>query len=84
MDIDLGSKPKYNIKVNGQSYPMDCPTVIQAQSLKDELDKKERSEISVFLNFVVKLGLPKEVAADLAPLQLVKLGEGLLGDSKKK
>lgn len=84
MEIDLGTKPSYNIKVNGQSYKMDCPTVLQAQALKEDLDKKDKSEISVFLNFVVKLGLPKEVAADLAPIQLVKLGEGLLGDAKKK
>ena len=83
-DIDLGSKPKYNVKVGGQSYMIDCPTAIEAEKLSEEIKKKEKSEVSLFLNFVVKLGLPKDIAAGLSANQIIKLGKGISGEENGK
>ena len=84
MDIDLGEKPKANVKVGGQSYEMSLPSVIQAQKFSKGLKENEGDEFTFFVSFVSELGMPKDVAEGLAVHQLTKLAEGLMGDPKKK
>ena len=83
MDIDLGEKPVANVKVGSKTYEVKLPTVRDAQWLQDELKKEEGKEVDVMLDFIDRLGLPKDVGETLTPLQLQKLSDGLIGTQKK-
>lgn len=86
LDLDLGSKPVANVKVNGGSYTLSLPTVKQAMRYNARLNKcsddVKRSE--AFVSFCSELGLPKEVAEDLSIDQMTKLANGLMGGAEKK
>jgi hypothetical protein len=83
MDLDLGSSIVFNVKVNGGEYKMTAPTVMQAQSFQEKCKDNEGEELPIFLNFIVDLGMPKDVAKKLDVVQLRKLSEGLMDISKK-
>lgn len=83
MDLDLGSSAVFKVKIGENSYNMSAPTVKQASEYSKSI-KKSDDEIASFIDFIVKLGLPREVAEKLDVVQVKKLSKGLLEYSEKK
>jgi len=81
--IDLGASPKVNVKIGTSVYPMEVPTALQAHEYSKKLKNAEGDEITIFLNLLCGLGMPKEAAAKLSVNQLTMLAENLVGGSKK-
>jgi len=85
MEIDLGEKAKVIVKLGTSVYPMEVPTVKKAMDFKKlSEDSGDNEKAFVFIDFIVRLGLPQNVADDLSMPQLIKLAEGLMGGSEKK
>lgn len=84
MDLDLGSKVRFNVKYDGQSYSLTAPTVLQAQTFQKWMSDKPGNEVECFLQLVDKLGLPRDVAESMDLNQLKLLSEKLLGMNEKK
>ena len=85
MQIDLGQKPKADVKVGASVYQMDVPSVRQSQAFKDKMEAGEKGkEFDIFVEFIETLGMPRQVVEELSIEQVTRLTEGLMGDSGKK
>jgi hypothetical protein len=85
MDLDLGSKAVMNVKVNGEEYPIEAPTVSQTEKYQKAIKKKgDSDQMEAFSIFMVDLGMPEEVMKKLDVVQVRKLSEGLIGLVEKK
>lgn len=78
MDIDLGQDVEFVVKYNGASFKMREPSVLEATSLKDE------SDTIAIVEFLEKLGLPKEAAEKMPISKMKKLVETMLGAISEK
>ena len=84
MLIDLGEKPKADVKVGASVYEMEVPSLLQSQNFREKMGADDANVFDLFIDFVVGLGMPKDVAEGLSVQQLTVLAEGLMGDPKKK
>lgn len=77
MEIDLGndSDRGYDVKLNGQTYRLREPNVEDTELLVDA--ESQGSQIKAFLGFIVRLGLPEDVAKKLSVAQIQILSAGL-------
>lgn len=83
--IDLGSSKVFEVKLGEKVYPLAEPKVCHVrkyQKLAKEADTSD--ELGAFIELVVDLGLPDEVAKNLSIMQLKKLSDGLLGGITEK
>ena len=83
MEIDLGEKPVANVKIGASTFKVEVPTLKMSKALQDE-SKEKGEDVSILMNFICKLGLPKEQVENLSAQQLKILTEGLMGQGKKK
>ena len=79
MLIDLGEEPKITVKVGAQSYELREPKLDDIKALKDAGDSEDS-----FLDFVINLGLPEDIAKNLGVFRLKKLSDGLTGVLSEK
>lgn len=81
MKIDLGESVKYEVVFEGKKYELREPTLADARLVKQA---GEGDNIQGFIDFVVALGLPEEVASSLGLSKIKTLTEALMGDIEKK
>lgn len=84
MDIDLGNEKDrgFNVKVNGESYFLREPNVEDTEFLTANNDSA--NSLKAFVSFIVRLGLPEEVAKKLSVAQIQILSQGLTPDMSDK
>lgn len=75
MDIDLGNEIVFKVKLNGQTHEMREPTLKDVKNF--QAGSAENAEQG-FLDFVVSLGLPLDVAENMGVTKLKKLSESLI------
>jgi hypothetical protein len=83
MEIDLGEKPRCKVKVSGQIFEVEIPSVKKSLQYSEALKQEGADQAELFLNFLNDIGLPKEVSVELSVFQLQKLADGLFSVSKK-
>jgi hypothetical protein len=77
-------KTKINVKLYGQDYALEAPKALEAAEFIDSVSGAKltnKEMITKTHNFLVKMGLPKEVCEDLELEHLNKLIEFI---TKKK
>lgn len=82
-EINLSDKQK--IKINGQEYDVEEPSVDQYQALLARINSDEkgvRDEFKLLKDFVVDLGIPQEIAGKLKVGHIKGLIEHLTGSKK--
>lgn len=83
--IDLGNDEIFSVKLNGKSYDIREPTVKDATAFqKAQKDKQEGDEISLFINFLEGLGLPRDIAENLSLSKIEILTKRIMGNLEKK
>ena len=82
-ELDLGSKSVVLVKVNGESYKMRFPTMLEASNFKKYIDKPDVDELEAISLLFDKLGMPKNVVESLETDQITNLVTGLMASKKK-
>jgi len=83
VDIDLGGEIVFNVKLGDKSYQLREPTLKDVKSFKISTDGENAED--AFIDLVVGLGMPREVAEGLGITKLKKLSESLItGFDEKK
>ena len=82
--IDLGDEVIFKVKLAGKEYKLSEPTARQVRTFQKESKDSKDEDVASFCNFVTRLGLPSEVAADLGITKIKKLAEGLVGGLNEK
>lgn len=80
MDIDLGEELTFNVKVGSNSYILREPTYKDVKALQGS----DVEEDVAFINLVVGLGMPEDVAENLGVLKLKKLADGIMAPFSEK
>ena len=83
MEIDLGTEAVINVKIGSTIYKLHEPTVDDIEVFQSKVKDKDKS-LHSFVNFLIKLGMPEEVARSLGVLRLKKLADGLVGGLSEK
>lgn len=83
MKIDLGDEIVFDVHLNGTVHKLREPSVNDVKKLRDS-EKEGHDDIDAFIDFVVRLGMPQDVAQNLGVKKLQILSEGLIGEMKKK
>ena len=83
MEIDLGSSVVYKVKLNGQEYSLKEPSVKDIIGFQKEM-KDDKENIAHTVNFINKLGLPKDICEDLGLAKLKMLVEKITGELQEK
>jgi hypothetical protein len=81
MRIDLGDATKIEVVFGGNTYPMREPTVKDIAKFQAN---GETNSTESFIDFVVGLGLPKDIAESMGVMKLKKLADGLLSEMQEK
>lgn len=86
MEIDLGVKPSVKVKLGTDCFDMSVPSVKNSMEFSKLVEScsDDFSRTELFVDFMSKLGLPKEVIEELSLQQLTMLSEGLMGSPGKK
>jgi hypothetical protein len=84
MDIDLGSGEKFNVKYAGNTYSLREPMAYEIDLFGKQLKSSEGGESSAFIDLVVKMGMPKDIADSMGILTLKKLADKLVGELSGK
>lgn len=79
MDIDLGEEVIFKVKLGAKSYELREPTLKDVKAMQ-----KSKDQEGAFVDLIVNLGLPKDVADNLGMLKLKKLSEGLMAPLQEK
>lgn len=84
--IDLGLKTEFEVKWAGQSYTLREPTAREMADYqkKSKLDSNQEQSLDLLVEFVGKLGMPKEAAEQLPMSRLNVLIEGIVASISKK
>ena len=78
MKIDLGHAVEFDVVLGDKHYKLREPKLHEVKKFeKDESD-------NAFIDFVVDLGMPRDVAEGLGVISLKKLAEGLTGAMSEK
>lgn len=82
MEIDLGEDVVFKVKLSGKIYELREPTVKDVKVLQTA---GEGDSDEAILDFIISLGMPKDVANNLGLMKLQKLSKGLVStfDEKK-
>ena len=67
--IDLKRKV-FKFKLDEVEYSVNPPTVGQIKTLNEEMKEKGEDDINVTIDFLSKLGMPKDVVEGLEPSHL--------------
>lgn len=81
MKIDLGNAVIFEVTFAGKTYPLREPTVKDISLIQGVASD---ANANVFVDFVIGLGLPKDVADQLGITKLKKLADGLLSELQEK
>lgn len=82
MEIDLGSEIQFNVKCGSRSWVLREPTFKDVKDFRDA--STEDNQETAFLDFLSKLGMPKDDAESLGVLKLKKLTEYLISNFDEK
>ena len=84
--IDLGSSAVFEVVVDGKKFTLREPMVEEVKDLsKKQEDLKDEMESSVLLtDFIVSLGMPKDVMDSLGIIRLKLLVDGIMGGLAEK
>lgn len=82
MKIDLGEAVKFEVSFSGKMYSLREPTVKDIAAFQSS--SEEGKDVNSFINFVVSLGLPQEIAEQLGVTKLKRLADGLLSELQEK
>lgn len=84
MEIDLGQEIVIKVKLGDKCYELREPTVADIESLQHKTSEDETSAARSLQDFVVALGMPREVVESLGFLKLQKLSDGLTNTFSEK
>ena len=83
--IDLGSSAVFKVLVNGREIELREPLTKELKEMASKMKEVgDENSDQVFVDFVVKLGMPKDVADSLGAIRLKKMSEGILGGLSEK
>lgn len=83
--IEINEKSKVKVKIYGREYDVEAPTVKQVIEINKAMKGHKDDDIAVtdlMIDFVSKLGIPKEMLESLEIHHFNKLVEGLVGSKK--
>lgn len=83
MNIDLGDEVVFNVVHNGAEYQLREPLLKEVKEFQKQAND-DNDDGDAFVDFVVKLGMPREVAENLGVIKLRKLADGLTGAITEK
>lgn len=77
MEIDLGSEVVIKVKVGSEVYELREPTLDDIEKMSD-IDKEDvKASNKALQDFIIGLGMPKDVVKSLGFLRMNKLAKGL-------
>lgn len=84
MDIDLGSGEKFNVKYAGNSYSLREPFAYEISEFSKKVKSSDGTETDAFIDLVVNMGMPSDIAKSMGILTLKKLADKLVGEISGK
>jgi len=85
VDIDLGDAITFNVKLGSESYKLREPTAGEVKDYSAKVKEVgEDDAMRPFLDLVVSLGMPEEVAISLGVTKMAALATGLMGGLTEK
>lgn len=80
MEIDLGQEIVFKVKLGANCYELREPTLRDVKKLRAQDDDEEKA----FEDFLIDLGMPKDVLENLGVFKLKKLSESLISTFNEK
>jgi hypothetical protein len=80
MEIDLGQEIEFKVKMGDKVWLLREPTLKDVKHFRE----KSENEDDAFIDFLVKLGMPRDAAESLGILKLKKLAESLISSFNEK
>lgn len=84
MEIDLGQEIVITVRLGAKTYKLREPTLNDVEAMTKVDDNDPMSANRALQDFIVKLGMPKEVVQNLGIMKLKDLANGLTGSFSEK
>jgi hypothetical protein len=82
--IKVDSALVLEFEINGAAYRIDEPSVKQVRDFINKSKASDKDDFEITIDFIVNLGLPKDVANSLTPRQLKTILNSLVSELSEK